>query len=354
MSTLIYTRGKKVCYTPIWGNKINITNFCVSSGLKLTWNVPVIAPRQNPTLPWTDFHFYAKWDHRSPKLQLRWSFPQICLRSVASSNQQLNFFSVLSDCFNNAPSNPYSNEAWSAYLFMKACGKLLTHWGRVTHICVSNLTIMGSDNGLSPGQCQAIIGTNAGILFIGPLGTNFSEILIEILSFSFKKMLWKCRLGNVGHFSLPQCVNASPVGLTGVTVNHILQRHASTGTLLPGKSAGILLKTTPRQDHAFFTLRWCHNGRYSVSIHQPHDCLLNSLFRRRSKKTSMLRVTGLCAGNSPGTGEFPAQMASNAENVSIRWRHHEDGPTRSLHKWSSLEGCILVIIPCNITWKIIP
>ena len=47
------------------------------------------------------------------------------------------------------------------------------------------------------------------------------------------------------------------------------------------------------------------------------------LFRRRSKKTSQLRVTGLCAGNSPGTDEFPAQMASNAENVSIWWRHHE-------------------------------
>ena len=50
--------------------------------------------------------------------------------------------------------------------------------------------------------------------------------------------------------------------------------------------------------------------------------LLNRLFRRRSKKTSKLRVTGLCAGNSTVTGEFPAQMASNAENVSIWWRHH--------------------------------
>ena len=49
----------------------------------------------------------------------------------------------------------------------------LTHWGRVTHIFVSNLTIIGSDNGLLPGQCQAIIWTNAGILWIGPLGTNF-------------------------------------------------------------------------------------------------------------------------------------------------------------------------------------
>ena len=72
-----------------------------------------------------------------------------------------------------------------------------------------------------------------------------------------------------------------------------------------------------------FTLRWRYNERAGVSNHQPHDCLLNRLFRPRSKKTSKLRVTGLCAGNSPGTGEFPAQMTNNAENVSIWWRHHD-------------------------------
>ena len=65
---------------------------------------------------------------------------------------------------------------------------LLTHWGRVAHICVSELTIIGSDNDLSPGRRQAIIWTNAGILLIGPLGTNFNEILSEIHTFSFKKM----------------------------------------------------------------------------------------------------------------------------------------------------------------------
>ena len=70
------------------------------------------------------------------------------------------------------------------------------------------------------------------------------------------------------------------------------------------------------------TLQWRHDGHDSASNHQPHDCLLNRLFRRRSKKTSKLRVTGLCAGNSPATGEFSAQMASNAENVSIWWRHY--------------------------------
>ena len=69
-------------------------------------------------------------------------------------------------------------------------------------------------------------------------------------------------------------------------------------------------------------LLWRHNGPDSISNHQFNDCLFNRLIRRRSKKTSRLRVTVLCAGNSPGTGEFPAQMASNAENVSIWWRHH--------------------------------
>ena len=61
----------------------------------------------------------------------------------------------------------------------------------MTHICVSDLTTIGSDNGLSPGRRQAIIWTNAGILLIGPLGTIFSEILIEIHTFSFKKMYLK-------------------------------------------------------------------------------------------------------------------------------------------------------------------
>ena len=69
-------------------------------------------------------------------------------------------------------------------------------------------------------------------------------------------------------------------------------------------------------------LQWCHNGHNGISNHQPQDCLLNHLFRRSSKKTSKLRVTGLCAGNSPVTREFPTQMASNTEYVSIWWHHH--------------------------------
>ena len=66
-----------------------------------------------------------------------------------------------------------------------------------------------------------------------------------------------------------------------------------------------------------------HNERDDVSNHRCLLCLLNCWFRRRSKKTSKLRVTGLCVGNSPVTGEFPAQKASNVENVSIWWRHHD-------------------------------
>ena len=92
-----------------------------------------------------------------------------------------------------------------------------------------------------------------------------------------------------------------------------------------------LLHRKHQTDVADVSFLWCHNGHDGVSNHQPHDYLLNRLLRRRSKKTSKLRVTGLCVGNSPGTGEFPAQMASNAKNVSIWWRHHV---VRVLREWS--------------------
>ena len=79
----------------------------------------------------------------------------------------------------------------------------LTHWGQATHICVSKFTIIiASDNGLSPGRRQAIIWNNAEMLLIGLLGTNFSEILIEILTFSFKKMHLKVSSAKWGPFCL--------------------------------------------------------------------------------------------------------------------------------------------------------
>ena len=73
-------------------------------------------------------------------------------------------------------------------------------------------------------------------------------------------------------------------------------------------SAQLLSYWLPGLNTLFVALKWRHNERDSVSNHQPHDCFLNRLFRRRSKKTSKLRVTGFCVGNSPG-------------------------PMNSLHKW---------------------
>ena len=76
----------------------------------------------------------------------------------------------------------------------------LTNWDRMMRICVNKLTSIGSDNGFSSERGQAIIWTNVWILLIGPLGTNFSEIIIEIYTFLFKKMPWIDRLGNGVHF----------------------------------------------------------------------------------------------------------------------------------------------------------
>ena len=108
----------------------------------------------------------------------------------------------------------------------------LTHWGRVTHRCVGKLTTIGWDNGLSPERRQAIIWTNAGILLIGPLGTNFSEILIECHSISFMKMhmkmsSWKWRPSCLGLNVLNHC------GLAMTSGDKDLGQHWSGMGLLP-------------------------------------------------------------------------------------------------------------------------
>ena len=86
---------------------------------------------------------------------------------------------------------------------------LLTHWSWVMHICVGNLTIIGPDYGLSPGQRQAIIWTNAGRFLIGPWGINISEILVCIHTFSFKKNSFEnvlCEIASILY--RPQCVKS--------------------------------------------------------------------------------------------------------------------------------------------------
>ena len=85
----------------------------------------------------------------------------------------------------------------------------LTHWGWVTHICISELATIGPDNGLSPSLRQAINWTNAGILSIGPLGINFNEILIEIDTFSFKKMRLKMSFAKWG----PSCISLNVLNI---------------------------------------------------------------------------------------------------------------------------------------------
>ena len=109
-------------------------------------------------------------------------------------------FELLALCEAKLPvTNGWFHHKWP---IIPSFGVSLTHWGRVTHMCVGNLTIIGSGNGLSPGRRQAITWTNVGILFIGPLGTNFGEMLMEILTVSFKKIHLKMSSGKWRPFCL--------------------------------------------------------------------------------------------------------------------------------------------------------
>ena len=117
--------------------------------------------------------------------------------------------------------------------------------------------------------------------------------------------------------------------------SHILRIWVQpTGTKSQQTEQGAKRKHIPWS--VFYSLHWRHDERDGVSNHRRLDCLLNRSLMCRSKKTSKLRVTGLCEGNSPVTGEFPTQRASNAGNVSIWWRHHvmRDGE-RSIEHWHS-------------------
>ena len=223
-------------------------------------------------------------------------------------------------------------------------------WGRVTHICVSKQTSIGSDNGLSPGRRQAIIWTNAGILLIWPLGTNFSEIPIEIHILSFKKMHLKMSSGkwrpfclglnglniytcfaltcnwlitHLGLIHLSQLHTGDLVSflsrfmvlsslhvmvmitnicfqlckcMAGLSPSHLLRNHIYQKWWRGFEAVRFLKIFTSPSWH--FSLQRRHNERGNVSNHQRLHCLLNCWFRHRSKKTSKLRVIVLCAGNS--------------------------------------------------------
>ena len=127
-----------------------------------------------------------------------------------TSDDFLHFMSYQIKCTHVPKKLTYSHIFAMLHKFVEKCvinsisanHVLLTHWGWVIHICVSKLTIIGSDNSLSPGRRQAIIWTNAGILLIWTLGTNFSEISIDIQTFSFKKIHFKMSSGKWGPFCL--------------------------------------------------------------------------------------------------------------------------------------------------------
>ena len=97
------------------------------------------------------------------------------------------------------------------------------------------------------------------------------------------------------------------------------------------------------------TLQWRHIGHDGASNHQPHACLLNRLFRRRSKKTSNLRVNGLCAGNSPVTGGIRAQMVSNAANASVWWRRHDCPAFRRIIRTKFCSFCVVTILELELS-----
>ena len=105
-----------------------------------------------------------------------------------------NFQNIFANTYQIIPLSPKmteTDEGWQPLL----SGGALTHIGRVTHIYVSKLTIIGLDNGLAPGRRQAIIWTNDGILLIRTFRTHFSEIVSEIHTYSFKKMHFEMSSG---------------------------------------------------------------------------------------------------------------------------------------------------------------
>ena len=124
----------------------------------------------------------------------------------------------------------------------------LTHWGRVTHICASKITIIGSDNGSSPGRRQTFIWTNAGILLILASGTNFSEILSEIHTFSFKKMHLKMS----SEKRRPFCLGLNVLSAFPYIFAHImtaLPHRRSNGLLCSNNTCRAFENTTACESH---------------------------------------------------------------------------------------------------------
>ena len=118
-----------------------------------------------------------------------WTLVQVMARCLTAPSHYLNqCWILMSAVLLHLQESYFAVSALCTIMCEELKNYTLTHWGRVTHICISKLTIIGWDKSLSPGWHQAIIWTDSGILLTGHLGTNFNEILIKSFIFSFKKM----------------------------------------------------------------------------------------------------------------------------------------------------------------------
>ena len=178
----------------------------------------------------------------------------------------------------------------------------LTHWGRVTHKCVGKLTIIGSDNDLSPGRRQAIIWTNDGILLIGPLGTNFSEILIEIYTFSFKKIHLKVSSGKWR----PSCLGLNVLKEWG----YFISRHWDIHTvhdmtrilLLEGCGSvsynSIIAVYIPYASYCIVNCVDSSKDQYQLSIPHANHCLVKSVYCLKSIDPISVPHASICFVNT--------------------------------------------------------
>ena len=158
---------------------------------------------------------------------------------------------------------------------------------------------------------EATTWINTKSLSIGLLDTNINGTGAKIMVLYSRKYIWKWHLRNVG--------NLSRYPFLLYRASYLLSLCPQVIFVMPVSWFANPIKITSRSNTSNFKIatsgmswQWRHNERDGVSNIQPHECLLNRLFKRRSKKTAKLCVIGLCAGNSQVTGDFPAPTASNA------------------------------------------
>ena len=261
---------------------------------------------------------------------------------------------------------------------------VLTHLPLVMHESVHWINI-GAGNGSSPVRCQAITWTHVDLLSIRPIGTNFCEVWTKIPTFCFHEnacenvvceietilfrgrewvkynmfsCLWRRKFGqeaqgttsySAGAHSVWGLVQACHVNFTKFIVMHktcsimaifdndLLFLHCAISPLnfkpmrsLKNQKGNVVLHDDVNKwKHFPRSLQWRQNGHDGVSNHHPHDCLLNRLFGRRSKKTSKLRVTGLCAGKSPHKWPVTRKMFPSDDVIMLLAICAENSPATS-------------------------